>query len=553
VRHPVIVLKCGGSVVQSESGLRVAVHEVYRWRRAGYRVVCVVSALAGETDRLLAEVRGISPEHAPEAAAAVVATGELRSAALLGLFLDRAGIPASVLAPSALRLVATGPPASATPVAVDRARLEAALASHGVVVVPGFVGEDGSGRAVLFGRGGSDLTALFLASVLAARCRLVKDVDGLYERDPSRPGPRPRRYAAANFEDLLATDGTIVQHEAARFARAHDVRFELGSWNAEHPTEIGRGRTRFEAGDPRRPLSVVVLGAGTVGGGLLELLRDLPGTLEVVGVCARRLDADPVRMAGSGADVVVELLGGCEPARGAVLAALAAGSDVVTANKRLLAVHGQELRALAGGRRLLASAAVGGAAPVLERIAAAPRGSIADVRGVLNGTMNFVLDRLARGSELDAAVAEARRRGYAERDAARDLAGHDAADKLAVIGQALGLGTLAVEIEAFGPDHVARCRDAVARGAVLRQVARIACDRGRTRACVGFEEIEAADPLHGIGDVRNAVVLRSFDGSEELVAGTGAGRWPTAEAVLADLLDLCRAQAEILEPSARQG
>ncbi len=427
------------------------------------------------------------------------------------------------------------------------------MAVDGVVVVPGFVGEDADGRAVLFGRGGSDLSALFLARVLGARCRLVKDVDGLYERDPSAPGPAPRRYARASFDDLLATDGTIVQHKAARFAREHDVAFELGRWNGDHPTEIGRGRTRFGAGDPCRRRSVVVLGAGTVGGGLLELMRDLPETLEVAAVCAGRGLSDPEQGARSGADIVVELLGGCEPARSAVATAFASGADVVTANKRLLAVHGAELRALAGGRRLLASAAVGGAAPVLERIAARPRGDLQEVRGVLNGTVNFVLDGLARGAGLDDALAEAHRRGYAERDAARDLSGLDAADKLAVIGHALGFDELALEVEAFRPDHVALCRDAIARGAVLRQVARITCDEGAAKASVGFEEIDAADPLHGVGGARNAAVLRSFDGSTEVVAGAGAGRWPTAEAVLADLLDLCRAPSEILEASERQG
>ena len=557
MRDDLIVLKLGGSVLPSEGGLRLAVHEIYRWRRAGRRVVCVVSALAGETDRLLGLVRRLSPEPAEEASAAVAAGGELHSAALLGVLLDRAGIAASVLFPAALRLRAEGPPLDATPVALDRGRLEAALERDGVAVVPGFVGEDACGRSVLFGRGGSDLTALFLARELGARCRLVKDVDGLYEGDPALPGPPPRRFAEANFEAVLATDGTIVQHKAARFARDAGIPFEVGSLGRDDATRIGPWASTFDGAlaGRRRPLRVAILGLGTVGGGVLDLLRDLRDAFEVVAVSARdserarRLDvprdrfhADPVRAAASGAEIVVELLGGRETARAAITAAFGAGADVVTANKRVLAAHGKELRALAGSRRLLASAAVGGSAPVLERIAARPSGAWREVRGVLNGTVNFVLDCTAAGAELEEALADAQRRGLAEQGAERDLSGLDAADKLAVIGQALGHEDLAVEIEAFGSEHLDRCRSAVRRGRALRQVSRLALEDARPRASVRFEETAAEDPLHSVAGARNAVLLEARDGAHECIAGLGAGRWPTAEAVVADLLDLARVQ-----------
>jgi homoserine dehydrogenase len=470
------------------------------------------------------------------------------------VFLDRAGISACVLTPSALRLRAAGPPLDATPVAIDRGRLEAALECDGVVVVPGFVGEDEKGRAVLFGRGGSDLTALFLASVLDARCRLVKDVDGLYERDPSLAGPLPRRFAEATFEDLLATDGTIVQHKAARFARDHAVAFELGGFNGVHPTRIGAGSSRFSTGDREagRPLRLAILGMGTVGGGVLELVRELPDEFEI-DVAVDRAHGDPVGAAASGVDVVVELLGGREIARAAIAAAFASGAHVVTANKRVLAAHGAELRALAGSRRLLASAAVGGSAPILERIAEFARGELRGVRGVLNGTANFVLDRLAGGEDFENALAEARRRGYAERDATRDLGGQDAADKLALIGQALGLENLPVEIEGFGPEHVVRSRRAASRNSVLRQVAHLALDGSTPRAQVRMEEIDPLDPLHSVSGVRNAVVLETRDGGRECIEGQGAGRWPTAEAVLADLLELSRSRSRAAWKPLRAG
>src|SRR5262249_31644626 len=149
----------------------------------------------------------------------------------------------------------------------------------------------------------------------------------------------------------------------ARFARDARVAFEVGALGRDDATRVGPWPSRFVADSAARrsPLRVAILGLGTVGGGGLELVRDLPDVFEVVAVCARRLDpsrerchVDPVRAAASGAEAVVELLGGRETARAAIAAAFRSGADVVTANKRVLAAHGRELRALAGPRRLLA-------------------------------------------------------------------------------------------------------------------------------------------------------------------------------------------------------
>ena len=196
----VIVLKFGSSVLQSRAELPHAVHEVYRWIRRQYDVVAVVSAFAGETDRLLGTVEGYRDAN-PEAIARVVATGEEVATAFLALELDRFGIPAQVLDPSQIQLIAetnsneSGPPASpgfglagvmdTEPVSADITAIENAFKLGRVAVIPGFVARDRSGRVALFGRGGSDLSALFLAKQLGARCRLIKDVDGIYNSDPA--------------------------------------------------------------------------------------------------------------------------------------------------------------------------------------------------------------------------------------------------------------------------------------------------------------------------------------------------------------------------------
>ena len=545
-RPRVIVLKLGGSVLSDQTTLRRAVHEIYRWRREGWSVVAVVSALAGTTDELLRGAYRICERPAPWAVATLVSNGESHCAALLGLHLDRAGVDARVLTPAAIGFVAGGDPLDAWPAALDAAPLRRALQRGAVAVVPGYAALDADGGTVVLGRGGSDLTALFLADRLGAdRCRLVKDVDGLYERDPALGGT-PRRFERATWDDALATDGTIVQHKALRFARERSIELELGRWNGVRPTRIGSRPTRFaRAADRPVKRRVALLGLGTVGGGVWELARRLPGELEVVAVAvrdpARARDAgvprelvttDVVGAATAGADVVVEALGGLDPAGRAVEAALAAGADVVTANKRLLAESGAALRALAGrhGCRLLGSASVGGSAPVLERVRVLRPRDVRSVRAVLNGTTNFVLGELARGRPLDGAVREAQALGLAERDPSRDLSGEDALDKLFVIAGELG----------FDAPVVGRREPVAEHATPRRHVATLRVGPGLAEASVRLAAPREDDPLADVPAEHNAAVIELADGTREVVRGKGAGRWPTAEAVVADLLELVR-------------
>src|SRR5215218_131446 len=199
------VLKFGSSVLRAEEDLPLAVHEIYREWRRGAQVLAVVSAFGDTTDGLLARAESLCPGPEPAALAALLATGEANAAALLGLALARAGIPARVLDPAQAGLRTRGGRLDAELVSADVGRLGEEL-RRGVVVLPGFVGRDADGGTTLLGRGGSDLTALFLAERLEGRCVLVKDVDGLYTADPAftlaptplqtgqlEDGPRRRR------------------------------------------------------------------------------------------------------------------------------------------------------------------------------------------------------------------------------------------------------------------------------------------------------------------------------------------------------------------------
>ena len=376
----VIVLKFGSSVLHSRAELPRAVHEIYRWIRRQYRVVAVVSAFAGETDRLLGTVADYR-DACPEAIARVVATGEEVATAFLALELDRFGIPAQVLDPSQIQLIAETTSNDTEPVSADILAIENVFKLGRVAVIPGFVARDRLGRVALFGRGGSDLSALFLAKQLGARCRLIKDVDGIYDSDPAACSDA-KRFDEINFSDALAIGGKIVQQKAIAFGRKTGV-----SVRSRRPRRELRNRRRQPSlgslgarRSSQAPLKIGLLGLGTVGLGVFQELAKHPELFEVTGIAVRRPDLHsdhaPSNLltrdcwnAIDDVDVVVELIGGTDPAGELVKAALAAGKPVVTANKLLLAHDAQ----LDGHHSLRYSAAVGGAVPALEAVRALAR------------------------------------------------------------------------------------------------------------------------------------------------------------------------------------
>jgi homoserine dehydrogenase len=550
MKSDLVVLKFGSSVLRTAADLPWVVQAIYAHVRRGERVVAVVSAFAGVTDALYSRAREQgSDEHAT---AALVSTGEHESAALLALALDRCGVPARLLAPYAVNLRTRGAPLDAEPADVDVDAFHRALAATPVAVVPGFCGLDDDGHVALLGRGGSDLTALFLADRLDARCVLVKDVDGLYERDPALPGPPPARFARLTWEDALRVGGKVVQPKTLRTARLHGRTLEIRAIGAPGGTLVGPHAAELQSGaTQRRPLRVALLGLGTVGAGVFERLRQRPDLFEIVriavrdparhvarGVPAELLTTDPGSAIAADADVVVEALGGSEPTANLLLAALANGRRVVTANKAALAARYDDFAPHLAGPvpPLRAAASVGGAVPVLEAVAAhAAQGGITRVRGVVNGTCNYVLDRLADGLDLQAAIAEAQLAGYAEPDPTFDVSGQDAAYKLKLI-VALATGRAPEHIDVHGLDEgtVDAQRDALAAG---RRVKLVASWDG-VEARVALESLASDDPLAAARAEGNVVELTRADGRVVRLAGRGAGRAPTTTAVVADLLDV---------------
>lgn len=289
-----VVLKLGSSVLRDESDLPRAADEIAGHVARGWRVLAVVSALGNGTERLIDRARplldararqdastgtGAPPssttsgaatpprgastppggldeperEGARAAFAALLATGEAASAALVGLALDARGIDFSILDVGRVGPFTRGPQLDAMPHALDTGSVKRALVERPVAILPGFVGRDSNGRHTLLGRGGSDLSALFAAHNLRAeRCRLLKDVDGIYEHDPAlrRSLGVPRRFAALDWDSALRLQDAILQHKAAQYAFRHRVVFEVGACGGGTGTVVGATESRLAAAEP---------------------------------------------------------------------------------------------------------------------------------------------------------------------------------------------------------------------------------------------------------------------------------------------------------------
>lgn len=237
------VVKFGSSVLRAPEDAAAGAAEIRRLAARGEKAIVVVSAFLGDTDRLIGEAallsRGSSTVHANQ----LISLGEMRACLALAIACEAAGLDPAVLDIEALGLGAEGPDDEATPVSVDRARVEAALSSADVVIIPGFAARK-DGRTVLLGRGGSDLTAVFLAATLGCRsATLVKDVDGVYDRDPAQAGGSARRFETLGYDEAAGVAGKLVQPRAIRFAEARGVAIHVRRLGEDRATRIAANGT----------------------------------------------------------------------------------------------------------------------------------------------------------------------------------------------------------------------------------------------------------------------------------------------------------------------
>lgn len=318
-------------------------------------------------------------------------------------------------------------------------------------------------------------------------------------------------------------------------------------------------------------IGIGLLGLGTVGAGVAGILATPEGRHPLVADLALRrvavrdlqrprpvdlpaaiLTTDPEAVVDDPAvDLVVEVMGGLEPARSLILRAIAAGKPVVTANKAVIARYGEEIAAAAAeqGVYVLIEAAVGGGIPIIEPLKQSLGGNrIQRVSGIINGTTNYILSRMAdEGAAYGDVLADAQRLGYAEADPAADVQGGDAADKIAILaGLAYGGSVQRSAIPAEGIDRL-DSRDvsyAAQLGFVVKLVAAaqfLGTDADGTVQLdvrVSPTLLPKEHPLAGVHGVNNAILVEGDPVGRVMFYGPGAGAGPTASAVVADILNI---------------
>lgn len=322
---------------------------------------------------------------------------------------------------------------------------------------------------------------------------------------------------------------------------------------------------------PPEKLSVVVLGGGTVGAQVVRLLEEqaddltarVGARLEVTGVGVRDvarerpgirrelLTADLAGLLDTQPDLVVELMGGIEPAKELILHALRSGASVVTANKALMATHGAELHAAARAADvdLYYEAAVAGAIPLLRPLRESLAGDrIRRVLGIVNGTTNYILSQMSStGASFDDALAGAQALGYAEADPTADVEGLDAAAKVAILASlAFHTRVTLADVDVSGITAVT-ADDVAAAGQMgyvikLLAVAELLEDGDDVGVSVGVHPtlVPQTHPLAGVRDAFNAVFIEADAAGEVMFYGRGAGGVPTASAVLGDIVSTAR-------------
>ena len=314
---------------------------------------------------------------------------------------------------------------------------------------------------------------------------------------------------------------------------------------------------------------VGILGCGHVGGALVRLIHDHADViearagvpLEVARVAVHDLakdrdlplpsrcftdDADAV-VGDPDVDIVVEVIGGIEPARRLIVEALMGGKPVVTANKELVATHGRELfeTAEGAGVDILFEASVGGGIPLIRPLRESLAGDrIRRVMGIVNGTTNYILTGMTElGTSFADALAEAQRLGFAETDPTADVEGYDAAAKAAIIASiAFGARVVASDVYREGittitGDDIASARDL---GYVVKLLAIAEDFDGEIAVRVHPAMVPEQHPLASVRDAFNAVFIEGDAVGELMLYGRGAGGMPTASAVLGDLVDAAK-------------
>ncbi len=321
-----------------------------------------------------------------------------------------------------------------------------------------------------------------------------------------------------------------------------------------------------------RKVQIGLLGLGTVGTGVVKALRENSGhILSQLGVSIeinkvlvkdiekeRRVEVDALQLITEGSlivddpdiHIVVEVMGGLDPAYILVKKALQSGKHVVTANKELLAKRGQELLQIATDHQahLLYEASVGGGIPVIRTLQAyLSANRVSSLRGILNGTCNYILTQMAeQGSSFESALAQAQAAGFAEADPTSDVEGYDASYKLMILASmAFPVISEELQVQRQGITEIKAMDMTMAKkmDSTIKLVAEGSYDGHSVTLSVGPQMIPNSDSLAGIRDEFNAVLIHADVVGDLLLVGKGAGEMPTASAVIEDVMAILQSES----------
>lgn len=313
-------------------------------------------------------------------------------------------------------------------------------------------------------------------------------------------------------------------------------------------------------------INIAVLGYGTVGSGVVEVLnvngdsinkrcgheinvkyildlRDFPGDP----IQDKIVHDYDVILNDSEIKIVVEVMGGVEPAYTFVKAAILKGKSVCTSNKELVAKHGAELLRLSKEQRVnfLFEASVGGGIPIIRPLnQSLTADEIEEITGILNGTTNYILTKMAdEGLDFNEVLMEAQARGYAERNPAADIEGYDACRKIAILSS-LAFG-MQVDFEDIYTEGITKITEtdikyAKAMGASIKLLGTSRKEQDQVYAMVAPMLIKPTHPLFSVNDVFNGIFVRGNVIGDVMFYGSGAGKLPTASAVVADVVDAAK-------------
>jgi homoserine dehydrogenase len=234
-----LVLKFGGSVIHSKADFESIANEIKRFISDDFQVVVVVSAYYNVTERLIAKASEAGIDVSSSAYAAFVSNGEFETAKDLTSYLVKNQIVTAFRSPAEFDFVATGSRHSASPRSINSKEINAALEQHAVIVMPGFSAVDEAGDSILLGRGGSDISAVFVAQALGLNSvRLLKDVDGIYNVDPNQ-FKHARRLEYVDYERACEIGSVLIQPEAIEFAATKNVCIDIAAIGNSFASRIG--------------------------------------------------------------------------------------------------------------------------------------------------------------------------------------------------------------------------------------------------------------------------------------------------------------------------